>query len=120
MWWTSTRHQRRLPAGSTELASGIPSEEEIRAFAERTGNVDGDGNYTAPRARLALGAQRYAEETTAMEEHEATATSRRLHALYDELVTDFGHALANDMIVAATPAVIRREGLNLKEGTTIQ
>lgn len=96
------------------MGSGLPTEEEIRAFAERTGNLNDDGTYAVDRSRLAAGAQQYAKEVDASAEHEAASTAYRLRALYDEFTCEFGTALATDMIVAATPAVIRREGLNLR------
>jgi hypothetical protein len=94
----------------------VPSEAEIRAFAESIGQVDENGKYTAPRAQLAAGAQKHRELVQQAEKDEQVeTTARRLSQLDHELLQQgFGEERTRELVAVIAPALIRRDGLTLK------
>lgn len=92
----------------------LPTEDEIRHFAEEIGAVDENGRYTEPRAKLAAGAQRYAEEVAQLAEQQPNGTTaQQLYRLADELNPLFPREVALDLLVAIAPALVKRQGLQL-------
>lgn len=98
----------------------LPNEDEIRAFAEKVGQVDANGKYTAPRSKLAAGAQKYRAELERESETEQVETTaqklvRFLAEVKDELKANGREGIdTEEFITAVAPALIRREGLHLK------
>lgn len=98
------------------MALPIPTEAEIRAFAESIGAVDGTGKYTSPRAQLAAGAQKHRELVEQAEKDEQVeTTAKQLVQLSRELAEE-GVADGNvrELVLAIAPALVRRQGLTLK------
>lgn len=92
----------------------LPTEDEIRHFAEEIGAVDENGRYTLPRAKLAAGAQRYAEEIAQLAEQQPNGTTaQQLDRLAEELNPLFSREVALDLLVAIAPALVKRQGLQL-------
>ena len=92
-----------------------PSEDEIRTFAKKIGAVDGNGDYTEPRNKLAAGALEYRKELAKQaDEQPDGTTAEQLLRLHDELLDEgFVHNLVRDLVVAIAPALVRRQGLQL-------
>lgn len=107
------------------MAQQIPDEREIAAFARKIGAIDADGNYTEPRSKLAFGAMQYRDElakTAAAAELEAPvglSTAEQLIQLERELRgSAFGPDGVTAIVVAVAGALVRREGLSLREEGT--
>lgn len=98
------------------MASRLPTDDEIHAFAVATGNVDANGRYRVPRSRLAAGAAKWAGEREAEAERVRTSTARTLADFLADLESEgIGGELARDIMIAVAPAVVRRDGLTTRE-----
>lgn len=96
----------------------VPTEPEIRSFAEKIGAVDDTGRYTEPRAKLAKGAAKYAEELS-REGNETprapASTAAALVAFRRELLdSDIPADQIGGLLAAAAASMIRRSGLILR------
>ena len=98
----------------------MPTEQQIQQFAKEIGAIGPDGFYTEPRNKLASGAQIWlAEKAKKLDaEPECESTVDALARLHDELIDKFdgplGQQLARDLLVSMAPALVRRQGLQLK------
>lgn len=98
------------------MASRLPTDDEIMAFAVATGNVDEDGRFRVSRARLAAGAAKWADERAAEHERAERSTARTLADFLSDLNSEgIVGELARDIIIAVAPAVVRRDGLSTRE-----
>lgn len=94
----------------------MPTEQQIQEFAKKIGAVGPDGFYTEPRNKLAAGTQKWLAE---LEKKRESAPDRlltvvELRQLDDELAEAFDADLARDLLVSMAPALVRRQGLQLK------
>lgn len=106
-----------------------PTEDEIRAFAKKIGEADERGNYDPrKRSRLAAGALQYraelAKEAAAaeLEAPVGLSTVEQLARFHREAI-EYGDVpirqeLADALLVAVAGALVRREGLSLREEGT--
>lgn len=97
--------------------SARPTEEQIHAFAEKIGAIGPDGAYNERRNTLAAGAQKWLEELAKERETspDRTPTVDELARLHVELRASFvDPELARDLLVSMAPALVRRQGLQLK------
>ncbi|WP_343466443.1 hypothetical protein AAI421_13405 [Rhodococcus aetherivorans] len=103
-----------------------PTEDEIRAFAKKIGEADERGNYDPrKRSRLAAGALQYraelAKEAAAaeLEAPVGLSTAEQLIQFERELRgSAFGPDGVTAIVVAVAGALVRREGLSLREEGT--
>ncbi|OOL30705.1 hypothetical protein GQ85_18185 [Rhodococcus rhodochrous] len=110
------------------MAQQIPDEREIAAFAKKIGALDDAGNYTEPRSKLAFGAMQYrdelakAEAAAELEAPVGLSTVEQLARFHREAI-EYGDVpirqeLADALLVAVAGALVRREGLSLREEGT--
>lgn len=93
----------------------LPTEDEIRHFAEEIGAVDESGRYTQPRNKLAAGALEYRRELAKRADEQPDGTTVEQIARFEAELRAAGYPpdRARRLSDSIAPALVKRQGLQL-------